>query len=203
MEVTGREKRAPSHTCQACLGRNTGIIDCQWPEIAAAALADGDGLIPSPCRCSTRSRSSSHSTRLRLHVRLGPLVCNAAPLEIPARFLIDAATLRFSTGETLAAAAAHHDNSASTGGTTLGRGCFGFVRSMTCNGAPVAVKELSGGSLDDTSIGEVFLNRRFLRAPACTRRGGSLDRHRPAPSPFCRFYSPVLAVLLQTMSWRS
>ena len=138
-----------------------------------------------------------------LHALLGALVCNAAPMEIPARFLIDAATLRFSTGETLAAAAAHHDNSASTGGTTLGRGCFGFVRSMTCNGAPVAVKELSGGSLDDTSIGEVFLNRRFLRAPACTRRGGSLDRHRPAPSPFCRFYSPVLAVLLQTMSWRS
>ena len=38
-------------------------------------------------------------------------------------------------------------------GAVLGQGCFGTVSSMTYNGAPVAVKELSATTLDAASIG--------------------------------------------------
>ena len=39
-------------------------------------------------------------------------------------------------------------------GAVLGQGCFGTVSSMTYNGAPVAVKELSATTLDAASLGE-------------------------------------------------
>ena len=39
------------------------------------------------------------------------------------------------------------------GGAVLGQGCFGTVSSMTYNGAPVAVKELSATTLDSASLG--------------------------------------------------
>ena len=38
-------------------------------------------------------------------------------------------------------------------GRTLGQGFFGKVTSMAWNGSPVAVKEVSGNSLDAASIG--------------------------------------------------
>ena len=38
-------------------------------------------------------------------------------------------------------------------GAVLGQGCFGTVSSMTYNGAPVAVKELSAMTLDTESLG--------------------------------------------------
>ena len=71
---------------------------------------------------------------------------------IPARFVIDAAALRYSSDGPLTLAAASDGSDAGTS-ATLGQGCFGKVMSMSWNGSSVAVKELSGNALDKTSLG--------------------------------------------------
>ena len=78
---------------------------------------------------------------------------------MPARFVIDAATLRHSSsGGAVAIGApslATPPSTAAAGSVAaLGQGCFGKVLSMSMNGVPVAVKELSASTLDATSLGE-------------------------------------------------
>ena len=87
--------------------------------------------------------------------------------DVPERFVIDAKTVRYRGGASLAerpitggvaadvsSGAASPVTAAGAGtGHTLGQGFFGKVTSMAWNGSPVAVKEVSGNSLDAASIG--------------------------------------------------
>ena len=78
---------------------------------------------------------------------------------VPERFIIDARQIQVEGGS-LAERPVDGPVGGSAGavgadaGTTLGQGCFGKVTSMSHNGAPVAVKELSATTLDSASLGE-------------------------------------------------
>ena len=76
---------------------------------------------------------------------------------VPERVVIDARAIRVAGGGSLAERPVAVDGAVSPvgagAGAVLGQGCFGTVSSMTYNGAPVAVKELSATTLDAASIG--------------------------------------------------
>ena len=85
-------------------------------------------------------------------------------MAIPERFAIDATAIRVAEGslaerpQSDASASGFGAGAPGAGlgaGATLGRGYFGKVTSMTYNGAPVAVKELSERTLDAASIGGI------------------------------------------------
>ena len=68
--------------------------------------------------------------------------------------MVDAATLRYGVDKAIVSLADPSSPGAAVAGTRLGQGCHGMVCSMTWNGSPVAVKELSGSTRDTSSLGE-------------------------------------------------
>ena len=105
----------------------------------------------SPCATIARVPQVSYYGAYTTHI----LPSHAAA--VPERVVIDARAIRVAGGGSLAERPVAVGGAASPvgagAGAVLGQGCFGTVSSMTYNGAPVAVKELSATTLDAASIG--------------------------------------------------